>query len=141
MPLNPVFYGHQPGMTGLRLIRESARAPFSAFFVNDAMAWEVMPQSLPLARERAGAMFDRITESIQDLVASGWSAEEVFWSRYFWFSAVVASSHALDGYDAGLQQQAFQILEAPFPDCEPDLARLPIVDLAAKEALSVFGNV
>jgi hypothetical protein len=35
-----------------------------------------------------------------------------------------------------VDQQAFQLLEVPTPECEPDLRRLPIIESAAKGALN-----
>jgi hypothetical protein len=56
-----------------------------------------------------------------DLVANlGLSNEQMFWSRYFWFGVFTKLALAVDGPNAGLEQQAHQILEHPQPDCDPD---------------------
>jgi hypothetical protein len=61
----------------------------------------------------------------------GWTPEEVFWSRYYWFRRFVRLRVARTGPNAGLEQQAFAILEYPEPDCSPDWS-----DLAWVEALA-----
>jgi hypothetical protein len=60
--------------------------------------------------------------------------ESIFWSRYYWFLRFVHVVQGRQGADAGLEQQAFQILEHPWPDCEPDWNNLEAVERSAKEA-------
>jgi len=79
-----------------------------------------------------------LTDSPTDFVERGSSAEEVFWSRYFWFCLYVKIRLVTDGFDAGLEQQAFQLLEHPFPDCEPDWWQLEIVDTLAEQVASTW---
>ena len=128
-------------MTNLRLGRDSGSGAFEPSSTGrPTLAWEAVPESLVEARRRAVAAFEDLTAKAQELIAGGWTAEEVFWSRYFWFSAVVRSSEELGGYDAGLQQQAFQLLEVPTPYCEPDLQHLAVIESAAKEALNAVAR-
>ncbi|HEV2915033.1 MAG TPA: hypothetical protein VGX92_17280 [Pyrinomonadaceae bacterium] len=37
--------------------------------------------------------------------------EDAFYNRYFWFKRFATLKQERDGYDAGLEQQAFQLLE------------------------------
>jgi len=71
-----------------------------------------------------------LTERAELFAARGITAEEVFWSRYFWFLRFVNLRQAMHGSDAGLEQQAFQILEYPYPDCAPDWSSLESVTMA-----------
>jgi hypothetical protein len=50
------------------------------------------------------------------LAGRGWTTEEVIWSRYYWFRRFVRIRAAGSGPDAGLEQQALDILEHPEPD-------------------------
>jgi hypothetical protein len=65
------------------------------------------------------------------LTQRGWSPESVFWSRYYWFCRYAAVRTAASGRDVGLEQQAFQTLEYPHPDCEPDWCELERVEALA----------
>ena len=76
--------------------------------------------------------FLTITQQPELLASAGWSPEVVFWSRYFWFRRYVTHRTAIAGPDAGLEQQALQILEAPFPQCEPDWSNFEAVEIAAR---------
>jgi hypothetical protein len=67
------------------------------------------------------------------LTQRGWSAESVCWSRYYWFRRYAVLRTAASGFDAGLEQQALQILENPYPDCEPDWSELERVESLADE--------
>src|SRR5262249_33901374 len=65
--------------------------------------------------------FYRVLTDLPPLIAElGLSAEEVFWSRYYWFLRFAKLRNAPLGWDAGFEQQAFQILEHPDPPCDPD---------------------
>ena len=39
------------------------------------------------------------------------SEEDLFYNKYYWFRAFVKRHRAAAGYDAGLEQQAFKMLE------------------------------
>ncbi len=69
-------------------------------------------------------VFLTLTQSAELFVSKGWSAETIFWSRYYWFRRFTTIQRAKVGFDAGLEQQATQLLEHPFPPCEPDWTRL-----------------
>jgi hypothetical protein len=85
----------------------------------------------PLAG-RALKWFLLLTE-MPDLVADqGLSAEELFWGRYYWFLRYARLRGAVTGRDAGLEQQAFQLLEHPYPACRPDWSVLEEVEAAAE---------
>src|SRR5437867_1507141 len=47
------------------------------------------------------------------------TAKDVFYNRYYWFRRLTREYEASHGYDAGFEQQAFQILEQP--ECAIDL--------------------
>ena len=66
-------------------------------------------------------------------IRSGWSPESIVWSLYYWFRRLVALRAASSGFDAGLEQQAFQILEAPHPACELDWSELESIEALAVE--------
>jgi hypothetical protein len=40
------------------------------------------------------------------------SENELFWSRYYWLARFAREWQAAVGYDAGLEQQVFQLLES-----------------------------
>jgi hypothetical protein len=61
-----------------------------------------------------------LTEMPELLAPEQASPEEIFWTRYYWFVRYARLQQAVYGYDAGLEQQAFQILDYPQPDCDPD---------------------
>jgi hypothetical protein len=75
--------------------------------------------------------FLTLTQSPQRFVQAGWSAESIFWSRYFWFRRFLAIRGSVIGADAGLEQQEFKILENPFPPCAPDWSMLSEVQREA----------
>jgi hypothetical protein len=43
----------------------------------------------------------------------GLTADERFWSRYYWFARFAREWQAAVGHDAGLEQQVFKLLESP----------------------------
>jgi hypothetical protein len=63
----------------------------------------------------------------------GWDTESIFWSRYYWFKRFVLLRSRGAGLDAGLEQQAVQLLEHPFPVCAPDWSNMEIVDRALSD--------
>jgi hypothetical protein len=69
-------------------------------------------------------IFLTLSQSSEMLLVAGYSAESVFWSRYYWFRRFANIRTARAGMDSGLEQQAFQILESPFPPCNPDWSQL-----------------
>jgi hypothetical protein len=72
-----------------------------------------------------------LTQRPELFVSAGWSPESVFWSRYYWFRRFANLRAASAGADQGLEQQAFQILESPFPPCNPDWSQLELLNLQA----------
>lgn len=49
----------------------------------------------------------------QDVVAAlGLSEAERFWSRYYWLARFAKEWQAVAGYDAGLEQQVFNLFES-----------------------------
>jgi hypothetical protein len=64
--------------------------------------------------------FEALTEHSALFVSAGFSPSEVFASRYYWFMRLLFLRKHRHGYDAGLEQQAFQLLEHPAPPCDPD---------------------
>jgi hypothetical protein len=65
------------------------------------------------------------------LAGEGFTAEGVFWSRYYWLRRYALVRAGTAGYDAGLEQQVLRVLEYPHPACTPDWADLEAVDAAA----------
>ncbi len=54
-----------------------------------------------------------------DLVGKlGLSDADRFWSQYYWLARFTMEWTAIAGYDAGLEQQLFQLLEHAHVDCE-----------------------
>lgn len=73
-------------------------------------------------------IFLTLTEFAEKFLEAGWSAESIFWSRYYWFRRFVVRQAEARGSDSGLEQQAFKILEQPFPACSPDWSVLESVE-------------
>src|SRR5436190_2067909 len=59
-------------------------------------------------------------------------AEDVFWSRYYWFVRFSQTQQALFGADVSLVQMAHQIFEYPQPECSPDWSMGESVEPLAK---------
>ena len=74
-----------------------------------------------------------LTDAPGIFVAEGFSAEQIFYSRYYWFCRYSAVSQAIAGKDAGLDQQGFMILERPYPECSPDLSVVESIQAQAKQ--------
>lgn len=70
-----------------------------------------------------------LTECPEMVGALGLSADERFWSRYYWLARFAREWQAVAGYDAGLEQQLFQLLEYakvdynPLPEVEATVER------------------
>ncbi|WP_435016274.1 hypothetical protein TA3x_003838 [Tundrisphaera sp. TA3] len=72
----------------------------------------------------------------------GLTAEEVFWSRYYWFRRFARLREAINGRDVGLEQQAFQILEHPDPPCDPDWLELESIEaMAERDVAAQLGTM
>ena len=71
--------------------------------------------------------YQTLTDDTDAFLAAGFTAEEIFWSRFYWFERLRLLHQKNGGFDTGIDQQAFQILENPFPPCEPDWANLESV--------------
>jgi len=82
---------------------------------------------------RALLVYLFLTESA-DVLPAETPPVAIFWSRYYWFKRFLHTYHGRGEGNVGMEQQAFQILEYPWPPCEPDWADLEAVDLAATEA-------
>ena len=89
----------------------------------------------PITGDIALDAFHQISRSALLFVEQGWSAEEVFWSRYFWFTVFAILSARSNGDDAGIEQQQFQILESPFPLCSPDWSQLEVIHALVESEL------
>jgi hypothetical protein len=79
-----------------------------------------------------------LTEMPDLLADEGFSAEERFWSRYYWFLLYVRLRQASAGPDAGLEQQALQILQHPQPPCSPGWSILTEVEAATERDASAL---
>jgi hypothetical protein len=69
-----------------------------------------------------------LTECPEWLGGLGLSEAERFWSRYYWLARFAREWQTVAGYDAGLEQQVFQLLEHAPVDYEP----LPEVEAAVE---------
>jgi hypothetical protein len=74
-----------------------------------------------------------LTEAPQLLADEGLLPDQFFWSRHYWFCRYVKVRQAVGGPDAGLEQQAHQILEHPHPACAPDWKLLEEVESLASQ--------
>jgi hypothetical protein len=79
-----------------------------------------------------------LTEFPELLEGLALSASELFWSRYYWLARFAREWQAVSGFDAGLEQQVFQLLEFaehrgiefdPLPDLETAVERDAVVSL------------
>ena len=103
---------------------------------------QVVPLGEPLSARTALEAFNRLTECANDFLDGGWSAEEVFWSRYFWIRTYANFAHSTTGPEAGLEQFIFKLLEQPSPDCEPDWAWMErVTDLSRHETERSLGRL
>lgn len=84
------------------------------------------PKSQPLL-----LIFLALTEFAEEFLEAGWSAESIFWSRYFWFRRFAVRRAESRGSDSGVEQQLLNILEQPFPVCSPDWSVLEAVEQQA----------
>ena len=82
-------------------------------------------------------IYKLLTDTPQSFIDCGWSAEDILWSRYFWFSVFVKSKIEKVGFDAGLEQQAFKLLEASFPKCLPDWSMLEQVNFLVEQQAKI----
>jgi hypothetical protein len=120
------------GGDGVRLLTEEALAtvappePSTANVDAEALA---DPKAGPSLRA-----YLVLTESAELFINHGWSPEEVFWSRYYWFRRFCEVWAALTGSrDDGNEQWAFKILEYPYPKCQTDWSALEWVEPLAIE--------
>ena len=90
------------------------------------------------APEIALEAFRALTDSPAVFIERGSTTEEIFWSRYFWFWLFKEIRVAIDGPDAGLEQQAYQLLEDPFPECEPDWSQVESVEALAHQEAALW---
>jgi len=58
--------------------------------------------------------------------------EAIFWSRVYWFERFSVLRRHATGFDAGLEQQAHQLLEHPNPPCDPDWSHLEAIHTRAE---------
>lgn len=77
--------------------------------------------------------FLTLTQFAEHFLRNGWSAESLFWSRYYWFRCFVARQAKSHGKNTGLEQQAIEILEHPYPACSPDWSELEAVEQRVHE--------
>lgn len=74
-----------------------------------------------------------LTECPEMVDSLGLSADERFWNRYYWLARFAREWQAVAGYDAGLEQQVFQLLEYaevgfdPLPEVEAAVERDAVV--------------
>ena len=92
--------------------------------------------ALPHTADTALHAFQTVTETQSSFLAEGWTAEEIFWCRYFYIRLYANLKSVSDGQDAGLEQTIFQVIESPLPKCEPDWRLLESMDLFAHRIAS-----
>ena len=97
-----------------RIAQSTPHIELDAGDVGDALAWSLLFEHWP------------------DLV--GVDREAAFYNRYFWFKRFATLKQQKDGYDAGLEQQVFKLLE--HPDVEVDWELMERLD---HEAANVPG--
>lgn len=79
--------------------------------VGDALAWSLLFEYWP------------------DLLTGvSMNQEDIYYNRYFWFRRYATLKQARDGYDLGLEQQVFQLLEQADYKFEPDWALIEQLD-------------
>lgn len=61
-----------------------------------------------------------LSNRIRLFLDAGYSAEEIFWSRYFWFARAAQLESAGVVESGALGEHTFDILAHPFPECEVD---------------------
>lgn len=98
------------------LIVPSNEHPYDPVLLDDSTAGAALRIFLVLSQR------PEIAETI------GCSPETIFWSRYYWFRRFALERQASHGPDAGLEQQAFRLLEHPEPECRPDWSLLAWVE-------------
>ena len=74
-----------------------------------------------------------LTENRHVLFERGWSLQNIFDSRYYWFCRFVNLRVASTGPDPGLEQEAQQIVA--HPDCDPDWSVVERVESLAAETM------
>src|SRR5437867_3744174 len=65
-----------------------------------------------------------------ELLNSDTTADELFYNRYYWFLRASKQYQARHGYDAGFEQQAFQMVETGEPSVD-----LQVIDDLEKRVL------
>jgi hypothetical protein len=71
-----------------------------------------------------------LTECPELLAGVGLTEDERFWSRYHWYARFAREWQAAVGYDAGLEQSVFKLLESGVEYGTTDLEPLPEVEAA-----------
>src|SRR4051812_18617997 len=96
------------------LILEDHLAPREALFDGLSARLSVRGDSELLGHPQCGRalkFYLLLTETPELLEDLGADAERIFWSRYYWFVVFVRLHRAAEGFDAGVEQQAFKLLE------------------------------
>lgn len=100
-----------------RVAQLTPSVPLDAGDVGEALAWSLLferwPDLLP------GSPIDR---------------ESAFYNQYFWFKRFATLKQERDGYDAGLEQQVFRLLEQP--DFDLDWSLIEQIDAEAANTRS-----
>ena len=73
-----------------------------------------------------------LTECPELVAGLGLSEEERFWSRYYWLARFAREWQAAEGYDAGLEQSVFKLLEAGVEHGPAEIDQLPEVEAAVE---------
>jgi hypothetical protein len=73
-----------------------------------------------------------LTERPELVAGLGLTDDERFWSRYYWLARFAREWQAAVGYDAGLEQAVFKLLEAGVENHGFAIDPLPEVDAAVE---------
>lgn len=98
----------------IQLVREAAFADAERVFEQRLPELAVKIALSFIDRSSAGRALQYyliLTESPHLLLPRSFTPSRLFWSRYYWFLRIAAVRQVSDGYDAGIEQQAFNILE------------------------------
>lgn len=123
----------------MKLVPEEKLAAKEAEF--DAVhRHEKSPLEENLTTGRALKFYTLLTIAPELLADEELSAEQIFWSRYYWFSRYIKLRQALGAGDVALHQQALRILE-DHPHCSADWTTLEKVEaLASRDAAAQLGS-
>ena len=81
---------------------------------------QVVPLGKPLSAKATVGAVSRCSDCAANFLDRDWSAEDVFWSRYFWICTYPDFVQSTTSSQVRLEQFMFKLLEQLSPDCESD---------------------